>query len=86
MFVILTYDISTMRVAKVMKTCRKYLTHVQKSVFEGMITEGKLKQLKQELEHLIVCSEDEICIYKIENLKYTSKEKIGKETRNDNIL
>lgn len=86
MFVILTYDIAVKRVTKVMKTCRKYLTHVQKSVFEGMITDGKLKQLKKELENLIVCTEDEVCIYKIETLKYTSKEKIGLEKRNDNIL
>ena len=52
MFVIVTYDVATKRVAKVMKTCRKYLTHVQKSVFEGMITEGKLNRLK-ELEHVV---------------------------------
>lgn len=86
MFVIVTYDVAVKRVSKVMKTCRKYLTHVQKSVFEGMITEGKLNQLKKELARLIVYTEDEVCIYKIESLKYTSKEKIGMEKRGDNIL
>ena len=83
---IITYDVSTKRVAKIMKTCRKYLTHVQKSVFEGMITEGKLKQLKGELEPLIECSEDKICIYKIDNLKFTSKEHIGVVNAESNIL
>ena len=86
MFVIVTYDVATKRVAKVMKTCRKYLTHVQRSVFEGMITEGKLNRLKEELEPLIVYKEDEICIYKIDNLKYTSKEQIGSVKLQDNIL
>ena len=86
MFVIVTYDVATKRVAKVMKTCRKYLTHVQRSVFEGMITEGKLNRLKEELERLIVYKEDEICIYKIDNLKYTSKEQIGSIKLEDNIL
>ena len=86
MFVILTYDVAVKRVAKIMKICRKYLTHVQKSVFEGMITEGKLNQLKWELTSKIVCTEDEICIYIIESLKYSSKERIGKEKLNDNIL
>ena len=86
MFVIVTYDVSAKRVVSVMKTCRKYLTHVQKSVFEGMITEGKLNQLKKELSQIIKCSEDEICIYKIQNLKFTSKEKIGIIKNNDNIL
>lgn len=86
MFVIVTYDVATKRVSKVMKTCRKYLTHVQKSVFEGMITEGKLKNLKGELDKLIVYTEDEICIYKIDNLKFTSKEQIGAVKTADNIL
>ena len=35
MYVILTYDVGAKRVSKVMKTCRKYMVHVQKSVFEG---------------------------------------------------
>lgn len=69
-----------------MKTCRKYLTHVQKSVFEGMITDGKLKSLKSELDKMIVYTEDEICIYKIDNLKFTSKEQIGAVKTLDNIL
>ena len=86
MFVIVTYDVATKRVSKVMKTCRKYLTHVQKSVFEGIITEGKLKNLKGELDKLIVYTDDEICIYKIDNLKFTSKEQIGAVKTADNIL
>ena len=86
MFVIVTYDVSVKRVAKVMKTCRKYLTHVQKSVFEGMITEGKLALLKEELEKRIVPIEDAICIYKIDNLKFTSKEKIGTVKEHDNVI
>ena len=48
MFIILAYDVSSTRGQKVMKTCRKYLHHVQKSVFEGVITEAKLKQLQQD--------------------------------------
>jgi len=86
MFVIVTYDVSTKCVAKVMKTCRKYLTHVQKSVFEGMLTEGKLNALKRELESKIVPVEDAICIYKIDNLKFTSREKIGVVKEINNII
>lgn len=86
MFVILTYDVASKRVSKVMKTCRKYLTHVQKSVFEGMITDGKLERLKQELSRIIVSAEDEVCIYKLETVKYASKETIGVSKLNDNIL
>lgn len=34
MYIILTYDVGSKRVEKVLKICRKYLVHVQKSVFE----------------------------------------------------
>lgn len=46
-----------------MKTCRKYLTHVQKSVFEGDITEGKLVLLKQELLKILHKKKDFVIIY-----------------------
>lgn len=34
MFIILVYDVGEKRVAKVFKTCRKYLNWVQNSVLE----------------------------------------------------
>ena len=71
MFIILAYDVSSTRGQKVMKTCRKYLHHVQKSVFEGVITEAKLKQLQQELNR------DKLCIYCMDSVKYASKIQIG---------
>ena len=77
MYVILTYDVKKKRLAKVMKTCRKYLLHVQKSVFEGQLTEGTLNRLKKELANIVVTDEDAVCIYEMESLKYTKKEKLG---------
>ena len=44
MFVIVVYDINRKRVGMALKICRKYLVHVQKSVFEGNITERQLKR------------------------------------------
>ena len=58
MFVIVTYDVNAKKNNKVLKICRKYLLHVQKSVFEGMITEAKLKRLKNELAQVIKKDED----------------------------
>ncbi len=83
---ILTYDVNVKRVAKTMKICRKYLTHVQKSVFEGIITEGKLGKLKYELGHTIIDNEDSIRIYMIDNIKYTKKVELGVVTDKENIL
>lgn len=85
-FVIVTYDINSKRVSKVMKICRKYLTHVQRSVFEGMITDAKLNRLKNEVKNVIETDSDQIRIYKIESLKFASKDEIGIVKNNTNIL
>ena len=42
MYVIVVYDVNAKRNNKVLKTCRRFLTHVQRSVFEGTITEARL--------------------------------------------
>lgn len=86
MFVILTYDVKSKRDNKVIKICRKYLTHDQKAVFEGMITEKKLDHLKHELEQIIVTEEDSINIYEFSSMKYCYKERIGVNFFDDNIL
>lgn len=86
MFVILVYDINKKRVGKVLKICRKYLVHVQRSVFEGNITEAKLKNLKRELQKIICPDEDAIFIYSTDYLRYMGKESIGKMEDLSNII
>jgi len=67
----LVYDICTedkagqRRLAKALKTCRKYLTHVQKSVFEGELTEGKSIMLTKELESFIDRNKDFVIMYQL---------------------
>ena len=77
MFVILVYDVDQKRVGRVLKICRKYLTHVQKSVFEGSITEAKFTSLKNELKKIIDCEYDGICIYTTTRPRAFMKEQIG---------
>ena len=77
MFAILTYDVGQKRVARVMKICRRYLFHVQNSVFEGTITEARLNKLKAELEKKIEKETDSVCIYEFDSIKYSRKEQIG---------
>ena len=86
MFIILSYDINQRRVGKVMKVCRKYLNHIQKSVFEGALTEAELKKLKKELDKIINVNEDSVCIYRMESLRYTQKEQIGFVRHFSNII
>lgn len=77
MFVILTYDVGKKRVSRVMKTCRRYLLHVQNSVFEGTITRARLNALKSELEKKIEKNVDSICVYEFDSIKYSRKEQLG---------
>ncbi len=53
MYVILVYDIGEKRVVKMLKLCRRYLNWIQNSVFEGEITEVKLKELKYEAKTIM---------------------------------
>ncbi|MDO4383763.1 MAG: CRISPR-associated endonuclease Cas2 [Eubacteriales bacterium] len=84
MFVVLTYDISGPHIQKVLKICRRYLIHVQNSVFEGTISEAELNHLKVDLEKVAKPETDRICIYRIDNLKYTSKESWGMKSWYEN--
>ena len=52
MYVILTYDVVAKRVSKVMKTCRKYMVHVQKSVFEGWMKIAKSRSISNLFFHI----------------------------------
>lgn len=86
MYIILAYDIHQKRVAKALRICRKYLIHIQKSVFEGNITESKLRALKNELENLIDVQTDSVIIYHLDSVKFTKKEQIGVVQSTSNII
>lgn len=65
----MVYDISLLhredqrRLLKVLKIARKYLHHVQRSVFEGELTESKLKRLEAELLSVVDTDRDSVIIY-----------------------
>ena len=53
MYVVLVYDVSqqengSKRWSRIFKICKRYLTHIQNSVFEGEISKAQLAQLQQE--------------------------------------
>lgn len=87
MYVILVYDCGEKRVAKMLKLCRKYLNWIQNSVFEGELTDVKLKELKLKAKSLMKEDEDSLIIFKSRNEKWLDKEVIGKERSSiDNFL
>lgn len=92
MKVIVVYDINFLegnyqnRMNKIRKLLRKYLNHVQKSVFEGEITEAKLYCLKKELEEFCA-NVDSVIIYKLPDTIKFDKELIGnKGDKTSNLL
>ena len=88
MFVILVYDVKEERVGKALKICRRYLTHVQNSVFEGEISEASLRILKNELRAVLDENYDSVIIYKFRTKHYFQRETIGvdKPSHDDLII
>jgi len=78
MYVILVYDIGEKRVGKMLKLCRRYLNWIQNSVFEGEITEVRLKELVISAEN-IMKEQDSVILFKSREEKWLEKEVIGKE-------
>lgn len=83
MYIILVYDIemdkSGARVSRrIFKTCKKYLTHVQKSVFEGDVTLGLLAKLEAELKIIIRKDQDSVLVFKSREERWLQKESWGK--------
>ncbi|HWQ71414.1 MAG TPA: CRISPR-associated endonuclease Cas2 [Desulfitobacteriaceae bacterium] len=84
MYIILVYDIEmdengARASRRIFKTCKKYLTHVQKSVFEGDITPALLKKLQAELSAYIREDRDSVLVFKSREERWLQKEFWGKE-------
>lgn len=86
MYVILVYDFGEKRVAKMLKLCRKYLNWIQNSVFEGEISEVRLKELVSLAKEFMREEEDSIIIFKTRQQTWMEKEIIGQERSNIDIF
>ena len=81
MYVIMVYDIGVKRVVKVLKTGRKYLTHVQNSLLEGELTPAQFKRLKYEVSEIIDDSHDTVIFYTLRSTNYLKKVQLGIATK-----
>lgn len=79
MYVIAVYDIGEKRVAKMLKLMRRYLNWIQNSVFEGEISEVKLKELSLKAEAIMDTEYDSLIIFKTRQEKWLDKQVVGKE-------
>jgi CRISPR-associated protein Cas2 len=87
MYIVLVYDFNVKRVGKMLKLCRKYLMWIQNSVFEGEISEVKLKELLLHAETFMNKKEDSIIIFSGISQSTLRKQVIGYErSSTDNFL
>ena len=77
MFIILSYDVGEARCARIAKIAKKYLTCMQRSLYQGYLTEKQLKRLQEELLPRIDPDHDSIVIYRLWNDHDVTVEKIG---------
>jgi len=78
MHVIAIYDVGEKRVGKILKIFRKYLTWIQRSVFEGEITTAKLEKLKVELLEKIDSDYDSVVFFEMRADYVMKKNFVGK--------
>ncbi|EOR26380.1 CRISPR-associated protein Cas2 [Clostridium sartagoforme AAU1] len=92
MYVILVYDIKSddggQRVLnRTFKICKKYLSNIQNSVFEGELAESQIIKLKYELDGIIRKEKDSIILFKSRNERWLSKDMWGKkEDKTSNFI
>lgn len=83
MYVILVYDINLEKkegqkvLRNVYKTCKKYLIHIQNSVFEGELLESQMIKLKSELNKYIRDDKDSVIVFKSRSQRWLDKEFFG---------
>jgi len=91
-YVILVYDISGEQggekvLNKVFKICKKYLTHIQNSVFEGELSEVQILKLNKELNEWIRKDLDSVILFKSRSNRWMKKEMWGKnDDATDNFI
>ncbi len=82
LYIILVYDIEGDEKgqwvsSKVFKTCKRYLTHIQKSVFEGSLSSAQCFSLENDLKEYIRPERDSVIVFKHRDDKWVERETWG---------
>lgn len=84
MYIILVYDIKMDDKGpkiwrNIFKICKKYLIHIQNSVFEGELTKVQIASLQIELKKYIRKDRDSVILFKSRDIKWLEREMWGIE-------
>ena len=77
-YVIAVYDVAVERNAKALKLFRRFLRHVQNSVFEGELSSAQLEELESEARRLLAAS-DAAVLYVLRTAAYSERRAIGED-------
>ena len=85
MYVILVYDINTEGqgqkiLHKTFKICKKFLCHIQNSVFEGELSDSQFLKLKLELSRYVRKDKDSVIVFQSREEKWLKKDFWGLQT------
>ena len=87
MFVILSCDAESRRSSKLRKIAKKYLHPVQRSLFQGFLTEKQCRLMKEELAKALDTEKDTVILYKLPDAYYLRMDEIGtSDLREEYIL
>lgn len=81
-YVVIVYDVEADRTRRFLKLLRRYLVHVQNSVFEGDITEGTLEELQCQLQSMLNEGES-IIVYEMSSEKWVDRTVYGEDPAED---
>ena len=93
MYCLVVYDIADTGLEgrrilnRVFKISKKFLHHIQKSVFEGELSDAELATFKNDINKVIRAEHDSVIIFASRQERWLKKEVLGKSAETDfNIL
>lgn len=81
-YVVVVYDMDADRTHYMLNYLRRYLVHVQNSVFEGELTEGDFEKVRAGVERILEPDESTI-IYRVESEKFVDRTVFGDDPTDD---
>ncbi len=63
MYTIVVYDTAAKRNPQILRVCRQYLHHVQRSVFEGELSPAQVRRFQAAVEQVIDATYDSVLVY-----------------------
>ena len=81
-YVIAVYDVQADRTRLFRNYLRRFLIHLQNSVFEGKVTEGELERMRSHLDDLLEPGESTI-VYTVSAESYVDRTVFGDDPTED---